>query len=159
METTEIKRRIDLLEEKAITDFRLYRGNYIFEMLNKIMKEQIQTGKRFVLHDYVDISISNEGRSCICSTCYKTFSKNETKCPSCCVDTKNLDKDYDPYYRTPSCHPNEKRTMHVEELCMINSCSHDAMDEVMSHVKNVVVLDLIVSVDLQFLHRMGFHIF
>ena len=95
MEKTEIKRRIDLLEEKATADFRLYRGSYIFEMLNKIVKEQTETDERFVLHDYVDISISNVGRSCICSTCCKTFSKNETKCSSCGVDIKNFDGDYD----------------------------------------------------------------
>ena len=51
-----------MLEEKATADFRLYRGSYIFEMLNKIVKEQIKTDERFGLHDYVDISISNEGR-------------------------------------------------------------------------------------------------
>ena len=78
MEKTEIKKKIDLLEEKA-TDFRLYRGSYIFEMLNKIVKEQIETDERFGLHDYVASSISNEAKSCICSYCFKTFSKNETK--------------------------------------------------------------------------------
>ena len=31
-------------------------------MLNNIVKEQIETDERFGLHDYVDISISNEGR-------------------------------------------------------------------------------------------------
>ena len=135
MEKTEIKKRIDLLEEKATADFRLYRGSYIFEMLNKIVKEQIETDERFGLHDYVDISISNEAKCCICSTCFKAFSKNETKCPSCGIDTKNFDGDYDPYYRTPSCHPHEKPTMQVGEPCMVNPCSHEAMDEVMSHVK------------------------
>ena len=68
-----------MLEEKATVEYRLYRGDHIFEMLNKIVKEQIQRDERFGLQDYVDISISNEGRSCICSTCYKTFSKNKTK--------------------------------------------------------------------------------
>ena len=129
------KKRIDLLEEKATADFRLYRGSYIFEMLNKIVKEQIETDERFGLHDYVDISISNEAKSCICSICFKTFSKNKTECPSCSVDTKNFDGDYDPYYRTPSCHPHEKPTMQVGEPCMVNPSSHEAMDEVMSHVK------------------------
>ena len=123
------------MEEKATADFRLYRGSYIFEMLNKIVKEQIETDERFGLHDYVDISIPNEAKSCICSTCFKTFSKSETKCPSCGVDTKNFDRGYDPYYRTPSCRPHEKPTVQVGEPCMVNPCSHEAMDEVMSHFK------------------------
>ena len=55
-----------MLEEKATVEYRLYRGDHIFEMLNKIVKEQIQRDERFSLQDYVDISISNEGRSCIC---------------------------------------------------------------------------------------------
>ena len=128
-------------------------------MLNKIVKEQIETDERFGLHDYVDISISNEAKSCICSTCFKTFSKNETKCPSCGFDTKYFDGDYDTYYGTPSCHPHEKPTMQVGEPCKVNPCSHEAMDEVMSHVKKVAMLDLIVSVNGQFLHRTGFYTF
>ena len=102
------------MEEKATADFRLYRGSYIFEMLNKMVKEQIETDERFGLHDYVDISMSNEAKSCICSTCCKTFSKNETKCPPCSIDTKNFDGDYDPYYRTPSSIPMKNQQCRLE---------------------------------------------
>ena len=44
-----------MLEEKATVEYRLYRGDHIFEMLNKIVKEQIQRDERFNLQDYVDI--------------------------------------------------------------------------------------------------------
>ena len=65
----------------------------------------------------------------------KHLVKTKRNVQSCGFDTNNFDGDYDPNCRTTSCHPYEKQTVQVRELYMVNPCSHEGIDEIMSHVK------------------------
>ena len=65
----------------------------------------------------------------------KHLVKTKRNVQSCGFDINNFDRDYDPNCRTTSCHPYEKQTVQVRELYMVNPCSHEGIDEIMSHVK------------------------
>ena len=113
--------------------FRQYRRKFISEMINEVKKEQFCNGYQYGIQDYVDISVQNEKKSTICSTCSEAYGKTITKSLNCNWDSTKHEINHDPYIRTESKHTKKKPQMHVGEPCIVNPCLREVVYDVISH--------------------------
>ena len=75
----------------------------------------------------MDIKVANERKVHTCSKCLNRYNKQVSICPICQLDGNNFPKDYDPYHRTESKHPQEKPRVYIEEPCIVNPNSMKAV--------------------------------
>ena len=102
------------------------------------------------IYIYIYLHAVKDGR---CNVCYKFFGffpKGDVKCPHWRVDMERYENDFDPRFRTESKHPCMKTPMNVRKPCKVNPSSYQAVLEVMTHVKKIVLLGSIKSKNGQF---------
>ena len=119
----ELLKKVKELENTCVTEFQRYRGLFIEEMIECVVKEQ----KIDSLLDYVYIAVANKGKINTCSKCSNTYSKEISICPSCQLDANNYPQNFDPYYTT-------EPKQHIGEPCMVNPNSFESLWNVLNHV-------------------------
>ena len=122
--------KVHILEKDYITEFQRYRGQFIEEMIECVIREN----SNFVNFDYVDVAIANQGKVHTCSQCSNTYNRQVSICPTCQLDANYFPRDFDPYYRTESRHPTEKPLVNIGEPFMVNPNSLDNVKTVLDHV-------------------------
>ena len=123
-----ILEKVELFEQKAINEFQRYKGLFIEEILASVIQEH-QSNTNY---DYVDVAVANKGKVNTCSQCVCTYDKNASVCPLCNLDANSFPLIFDPYQRTETKHLQGKPSVYIDEPCMVNPNSIEAVKTIWS---------------------------
>ena len=123
-----ILEKVELFEQKAINEFQRYRGLFIEEILASVIQEHQNNTN----YDYVDVAVANKGKVNTCSQCVCTYDKNASVCPLCNLDANSFPLIFDPYQRTETKHLQGKPSVYIDEPCMVNPNSIEAVKTIWS---------------------------
>ena len=128
-------------EQTATEGFRTYRNNFIDETLEKVANQQTVSIEQHEhrMGDYIDLAIEQDDKH-ICKLCHCAYQKTKLKCPNCGHDPNHYDSNFDPYYRTNSCHPSLPTVMAVGDPHLVNPNTENNVKQVLSHLQNVCEL-------------------
>ena len=126
----ELLEKVQILEKDYISEFQRYRGQFIEEMIECVTQED----SNYVNFDYVDVVIVNQGKVHTCSQWSNTYNKQVSIFPTCQLHANYFPHDFDPYCRTESRHPREKRLVNTGESCIANPNSVDDVKTVLDHM-------------------------